>query len=221
MNMAEPAPFYQACKELLGEEYCYPMIAFGKVQEKTGWKIYAATNGVSVEKANAVSKAIDEYMVAKKYADEDAEIDIEDYIPEEHMENFNNSKKFRSVIETIKQHACGYLVSPINIIKEIGLIRCKDVVCAGIEGSMADKLGYVKNDFLVVSCVDIIDKIYKRIGIPQPSPQELLKLVDDKVWDVYELGLTFEVNQFTANRTKKYMEIYKPRSIEDLSSAVA
>ena len=72
-----------------------------------------------------------------------------------------------------------------------------------------------------MSCVDIIDKIYKRIGIPQPSPQELLKLVDDKVWDVYELGLTFEVNQFTANRTKKYMEIYKPRSIEDLSSAVA
>ena len=74
---------------------------------------------------------------------------------------------------------------------------------------------------MVVSCIDIIDRIYKRIGIPQPSPQELLKLVDDKVWNIYELGLTFEVNQFTANRTKKYMETYKPRSIEDLSSAVS
>ena len=74
---------------------------------------------------------------------------------------------------------------------------------------------------MVVSCADITDKIYKKIGIPQPSPQELLRNLDERVWDIYEFGNTVEVNQFTANRTKEMMEKYKPKSITDLSSAVA
>ena len=41
------------------------------------------------------------------------------------------------------------------------------------------------------------------------------------MWDIYELGYTAEVNQFTAPRTKQMMEKYKPKSITDLSSAVA
>lgn len=221
LNMADPAPFYQATKELIGEEYCYPMIAFGKVQEKTAWKIYAATNGISVETANDVSKSIDEYMTAKKYEEEDSEIDIYDYIPSQYRKEFEDSKHFRAVIENVRQHACGHLVSPINIVEEIGLIKCKDVICAAIEGSIADKLGYVKSDFLIVSVVDIIDKIYKRIGIEQPSPQELLRNLDEKVWDIYSLGYTAEVNQFTANRTKKMMEVFLPKSLNDLSAAVS
>ena len=35
------------------------------------------------------------------------------------------------------------------------------------------------------------------------------------------MGYTAEVNQFTAPRTKKMMETYKPKSITDLSSAVS
>lgn len=199
----------------------YPMIALGRVQEKTGWKIYAATNGVPIDKANEVSKAIDEYLKAKKYADEDAEIYIEEYIPKEYMEDFEKSKHFRSVVENIKAHPCGYCVSPVNLIEEVGLIKCKDVICVAMEGVTGDKLGFVKDDFLTVSVVDIIDKIYKKIGLPQPSAQELLRNLDERVWDIYEFGNTVEVNQFTANRTKEMMEKYKPKSITDLSSAVA
>ena len=62
------------------------------------------------------------------------------------MEDFEKSKHFRSVVENIKAHPCGYCVSPVNLIEEVGLIKCKDSICAGIEGSMADKLGYVKDD---------------------------------------------------------------------------
>ena len=155
MNVADQKAFYEASMELLGEEHVYPMIALGRVQEKTGWKIYAATNGIPIEKANEVSKAIDEYLKAKKYADEDAEVEIEDYIPEEHMEAFNSSKHFRSVVENIKVHPCGYCVSPINLIEEVGLIRCKDAICVAMEGSTADKLGYVKNDLKKSSIIGI------------------------------------------------------------------
>ena len=63
----------------------------------------------------------------------------------------------------------------------------------------------------------------KKIGIEQHSTQELVKLCENnqKVWDIYELGYTAEVNQFTAPRTKQMMEVYKPLSITDLATAVA
>ena len=156
MNVEDAEPFIKATRELLGDTNAYPMIALGRVQEKTGWKIYAGVNSIPIEVANEVSKSIDEYLTAKKYAGDDSDdIELEDYIPEQYIKEFNNSIHFRSVIENIKPHPCGTLVSPDDLIDNVGLIKIKDKICVAIEGSTAEKLGYLKEDLKKSSIIGI------------------------------------------------------------------
>lgn len=56
-----------------------------------------------------------------------------------------------------------------------------------------------------MSVVDIIDKIYKKVGIPQHSVSELIDLTkdDSSTWDIYEKGLTAEINQCTSAQSTK------------------
>jgi len=214
-------------KELLGEENVYPFVSFGLYQVKSAWKLFSRMNNVAPAIANDISKAIEEYDKAIKYADEDEKENIypEDFIPHKYINLFNESKEMRSVIDSVKKHACGYICSPVNVRENIGVITVgKDrEPVAAIEGVLADKLGYIKNDILVVSIVDILDKIYKKIGIQQHSPAELLELCDNNqaVWDIYSSGTTFEVNQMGAPRTINFLKQFVPKNIYDLSATVA
>lgn len=223
-NVSSQEPFYKATEELLGEDNVYPMIALGLFRVKSAWKLFARMNNLDIELANEISLHIEEYDKAMKYSsDEEKElINVEDYIPEQYKSIFNESKDIRGIIDNIKPHPCGHIVSSKSIIDNIGLVSVgKDkVICAGIEGSVAESVGYLKQDVLVVTIVDLLDRIYKRIGIKQHSAVELLELTknDDKIWDIYEKGLTFEVNQFTSDRTKKICANFKPKNIIEVSA---
>ena len=65
-----------------------------KLKEKAAWQLYAGANDVKPEDANQISKYLDEYNKALKYADDDEKEDIhvEDYIPEEYISLFKQSK---------------------------------------------------------------------------------------------------------------------------------
>lgn len=75
--------------------------------------------------------------------------------------------------------------------------------------------------YLTVSVVDILDKIYKKIGIPQHNPNELVEICGEKEYSIYSRGQTFEVNQMTSPRTVKYLEQFKPKDVYDISTVVA
>lgn len=95
LNVATQEPFVKAAKKLLGEHGCYPLMAIEKLKEKAAWQLYAGANDVKPEDANQISKYLDEYNKALKYADEDEKDDIhvEDYIPEEYIELFKQSNE--------------------------------------------------------------------------------------------------------------------------------
>ena len=185
-------------------------------------------NNIDPEIANTVSKGIENYERAVKYADDDEKDDIliEDFIQEDYLEIFNESKDARSIIDNIKPHPCAVCVAPINIRKEFGVMSVgrgeNKVLCIAAEGNI-EKLGYVKNDLLVVSVVDILNKIYDKMNIPQHTPEELIELCNNnpQVYDIYSKGQVVEVNQMGAERTKKYLQEFIPKNIYDLSSTVA
>ena len=85
MNEAPTAPFVQAQAEILGQDHSYPMIAYGTMKTSAAWKLYAKSQGVPFEIANAVSEQIKRYELAVKHADEDEkdEIDINKFISRE------------------------------------------------------------------------------------------------------------------------------------------
>lgn len=147
LNVATQEPFVKAARKLLGEHGCYPLMAIEKLKEKAAWQLYAGANEVKSEDANQISKYLDEYNKALKYADEDEKDDIhvEDYIPEEYAELFKQSNEYQGITINLKVHACGHFIFDGDIRREVGLISAvsestgKRTVCAAIEGGYLDE----------------------------------------------------------------------------------
>lgn len=231
LNTNNQMAFYKATQELLGEEHVYPMIAFGTLKTKSAWKMYAGAKGIPFEVSNEISQQINEYEEALKYADDDEkeDIDLLDYVDEKYHNYISDSKDYLGIIIDKKQAPCGYLIYQGDIKEEIGLIKCKsestkkEVITAVIDGMIAENYKFLKNDYLKVAVVDLIDKIYKRIGIEQHDINTLNKICqqDLKVWDIYKKGLTLCVNQIEKEKTAKKMQIYMARNIVELCGFIA
>jgi DNA polymerase III alpha subunit len=230
MNLANPEVFARAQKEILGEECSYPMIAFGTMQPKEAFKTYARVKNIEFETANTISKQIEQYEKDLKHAEEDEKetIDILDYIEQKYHETFLGSKKYLGIISNVKVAPCAYAVYSGNIRKEIGLIRLNSAngnqhICTIMDGLWAENYKFLKNDLLKVSVVELIDSIYKRIGINPHTVDELLKACDKntKVWDVYKNGWTMGINQVEQYGTRSRASKYAPTNISELSAFVA
>lgn len=231
LNVATQEPFVRAAKKLLGEHGCYPLIAIEKLKEKAAWQLYAGANDVRPEAANQISKYLDEYNKALKYADDDEkeDINVEDYIPKEYIELFKQSNEYQGITINLKVHACGHFIFDGDIRREVGLISAvsettgKRTICAAIEGGFLDEFGYVKEDFLIVDSVYLTYKFFHSIGMEVPTFDELRKMIDgDKAtWDIYAKGITCCVNQCEKEATTNRVKKYKPKNLAELSSFIA
>lgn len=231
MNVAEQEPFVRASRKLLGEHGCYPLMAIEKLKEKAAWQLYAGANNVKPDDANQISKYLDEYNKALKYADDDEKEDIhvEDYIPEEYIELFKKSNEYQGITINLKVHACGHFIFDGDIRREVGLVSAvsettgKRTLCAAIEGGYLDEFGYVKEDFLIVDSVHLTYKFFNSIGMKVPTFDELREMIngDQKTWDIYANGITCCVNQCEKEATTNRVKKYKPQNLAELSSFIA
>lgn len=227
-NVADPAPFIRAQSELLGERSSLPMIAFGTLKAKSAFKMLCRAKGdIPVELQNAMSKQIDKFENDYKYAsdEERLELNLADYLDEDGMyELYEEGRNYFGMITDPKVHPCAYVVSNDDLIDLIGVnFSASGDMCVNLEGKYAETLGYLKLDWLTVSVVDLIDKVYKEIGIPQPDASELYKLVegDKKTWDIYRYGATMCVNQVEKPKTTAKCMEYAPFTLEDLCAFIA
>lgn len=231
MNLGTVEPFAEAQKEILGEDHAYPMVAFGTLKKKSAFKLYARAANLDYDIANEISKQIDKYEEAVKYADDDDkdDINIYDFIDEQYKPYIDKSKKYWGVIDHKNKAPCAYLLYQGSIREEIGLIKCKsestkrEYITTVIDGAIAEKYKFLKNDLLKVDVVLLIDMIYKRIGIPVHTASEISDLVDGdkKVWDIYANGYTIGVNQCEKESAMRKLKKYKPQNISELAAWIA
>lgn len=158
INVADPAPFAKAQKEVLGEDHSYPMLAYGTYKTSAAWKLYAKSQGVPFEVANAVSEQIAKYELAVKHADEDEkdDISIDDYIAPQYKAIFEKSADYRGLVTSWSIAPCAYLLYQGSIRREIGLVRIKDAICCCMDGHWAEEAHFLKNDLLTVQVVNLI-----------------------------------------------------------------
>lgn len=224
-NCAPVEPFARAQKEILGDDHAYPMIAYGTMQKSAAWKLYAKSQGIPFEIANAVSEQIRKYENAVKHAAEDEkdDVDIFEYIDKEYRELYEKSKDYLGIVTSWSIAPCSYLLYQGSIRKEIGLIKIKDNLCCLMDGHWGEECHFLKNDLLKVSVVDLIYRSYHRIGMEPPTVNELLKMCppDDIVWSIYEKGCTLGINQCEQIGTASRVAKYQPKNISELGAFVA
>ena len=224
-NLADRNYFIQAQREILGEDNSYWFCSYGKLKTKSAWKMYAKANNVPFEISNTITKYIDEYETALKYAEDDEKDDIlpEQFIPSEYIEIFNGSKKYFGIIDNVSPSPCSFLLLDTPISLDVGVIKVGSELCANIEGAYADKYIFVKNDLLAVTVVDIIAKTFIKIGIPQIDTNTLRKITmnDSRTWDIYKNGYTMCLNQVEQPKTREKTIKYSPRNISELSALIA
>lgn len=231
MNWGTPDIAAQAQQEILGADHAMPMIAFGTCKKKSAFKLYARSQNMDFELANAISGQIEKYDDAVKYADDDErdEINIYDYIDEEYHSYIDASQKYWGIISDKKKAPCAYLLYAGSIRKEIGLIKCKsettkkEYMTAVIDGAIAENYKFLKNDILKVDVVLLNDLIFRRIGIKHYTVNELMDLVrnDPKTWRIYEKGYTMGVNQCEKASTTRKVTKYQPKNVSELSAFIA
>ena len=191
--------------------------------------MYARANGISPETANEVSKQLSSYELAKKHAEENEVINIEDYVDSEYKELVKGCRKYLGIYDNMKGHPCACLAYDGDVESDIGVVLCKSdatgnkVLTAVIESGTIDAFGYLKQDYLIVDSIGLTYDIYKEIGIKPYSVNQLLEKVKDdkKVWDIYANGFTQCVNQCEQPKSTAKVMRYKPKNISELTQFVA
>lgn len=230
-NLGTPDIFAKAQEEIIGEGHSYQMIAFGTVKSLGAWKLYARTAGISFDIANLISEQIQKYEFDQKHAEteEDKEsISIYNYIDEQYHKIYDESLKYLGLVNTLTPHPCAYLIyNHGDIREEFGLIKIKtggaEHICVCCDGLFAENYKLLKNDLLKVSVVDLIYRVYNRIGVqPHPIP-ELIKMCEgnEKVWNIYKNKHTIGINQFEQPSTAARGAKYAPRNLSEASAFVA
>lgn len=231
MNWGTPEIAEEAQKEILGDNHAIPMIAFGTCKKKSAFKLFARSQNMDFELANTISSQIADYEEAVKNAEDDDkdQIDIYDFVDKKYSNYIEQSKKYWGIIMDKKKAPCAFLLYQGNIREEIGLIKCKsestgkEFLTAVVDGAIAENYKFLKNDILCVSIVLLVDKIYRRIGIPHKTVEELKDFVknDTKTWDIYKNGYTLGVNQCEQVSSAKKMMRFQAKNISELSAWIA
>jgi len=231
-NVGNPEVFEKTQKELLGDDHAFPMVAYGTLKPKAAWKMLARSQNLDFEISNEVSKQIEKYEKAIKYSDSDEDkeqISVYDYIDKKYHKEFEKSEHYLGVIDSISPHPCAHLLYSGSIRKEIGLMMIKssggkkEKICCIMDGKWAEEYKFLKNDILKVSVVEMIYKIFDRIGIKPIGSRELIKICEDdkKTWEVYEKGFTKGINQVEQPSTTGRVIKYKPKNISELTAFIA
>jgi DNA polymerase III alpha subunit len=231
MNLANPEIFAEAQEKVLGKGHAYPMIAFGTFKKKSAFKLYAKAKNLDFTIANEISKQLEKYDEAYKYAEDDEreDLDIYDYVEDKYHDYITQSKPYWGVVSDKKKAPCAYLLYQGNIREEIGLIKCKsdsthkEYITTVIDGAIAENYKFLKNDLLKVDVVLLIDAIYKRIGIKIHTVNQLMAMIKDdpKVWEIYSKGYTVGINQCEKESTTRKVMKYAPRNISELTAFIA
>lgn len=209
-NVVEQEPFVKASEELLGKHGCYPMIAYGTMKETEAFRNVCRAEGLEFEEYNNVAKNIDNYRDDPKW---------QPYI--------EKAGSYVGTIISSSPHPCAHILSNDDIRAEIGVMRIGDknkkkgVLCALITSSEADEYRFLKNDYLVVTVWGIISEVFKKIGQPIMPVKKLLEVLDDKVWKLFEDGITATLNQVDGEWATGLVRKYKPQNVEELAQFVA
>ena len=135
------------------------------------------------ETAHEVGSQLKAYESDVRFAEDGEEVLLADYVSEQFAALISASEQYMGMIGSISPQSCAYLLCTKDIRREIGLIRPSSktskkqcLYATFIDGTTAERFGYLKNDVLFVDVVKTNQEAFKRAGMAQPDVRGLLEL---------------------------------------------
>lgn len=216
-NVADPQPFIEACKEILGEDNVYALIKFSTMQEKEAFRNLCRARNIDAKTQDAICDNFEQSKTDPKWKD-----------------LIKESEKFIDVIVSASPSTSSFLLLDKPISEEVGLMligsetgkdkkgnKKQKVLTCVIDSDTTDNWKFLKNDILPVTVWEIISETFKMINKPIPNIKELLDVIDERVWQVLADGHTATLNQVGTDSGTPQITRYKPKSIAELSAWVA
>lgn len=219
-NTSDPIPFIRASKDVLGEDGCYYMVAYGTLKMSGSFRMMCRAKNIGMDKYNEFGKKVSE--VEKIKDKEERSVEYGKLLKDETFgEILKESEKFVGVIDSVAPSPCSFLLLDKPISTEVGLIKIKDEICCMVDGMTAENYKFLKNDILTVTVWKIISDTYKELNQPIPTIKELRGRLDNKVWKLYEDGITKTLNQTDSDFAIPLVMKYAPRNAGELTAWVA
>ncbi len=135
-------------------------------------------------------------------------------------------KKIEGIARHVSTHACGYLVTPREIVNYVPLQRESgqgDRIITQVEGHTIEDIGLMKFDFLGLANLTIIKNTIELIKKFQEVNINVddIPLDDKRTYRLFRQTETTTVFQFESDGLKKYLKELKPTTFEDLIFLVA
>lgn len=203
-NVVSQEPFQKASKELLGEHGCYPMIAYGTMQEGEAFRNVCRSHGLAFEEYNQVAKDLDNYRQDEKW-----------------KPLIEESNKYVGAIVSASVHPCAHVLDNKDLRYEYGVVRVGDFLCVMMTSAEADEWKSLKNDYLIVSVWKLISETFQAIGKPIMTIKELENALDDKTFNMLKNGLTSTLNQVDGEWATKLAKQYGISSLRECAMFTA
>ena len=199
-NVEAQEPFVKASKELLGDNGCFPMVAYGTMQEGEAFRNVCRSHGLQFDEFNNVAKNLDQYRDDKKW-----------------KPLIDEAQHYIGTIVSASVHPCAHVLSDKDLLYEYGVARFGDFICVMITSGEADQFKVLKNDYLIVSVWKLIHETFEEIGIPIIDAHDLLDSIkdDQRVWDLFSNGITCTLNQVDSDNGMQQAKRYGIKSFED------
>ncbi len=216
--------------EKYGKERVAHIVTFGTMAAKSAIKDVARVQNVPLQKADELSKLIDEIPRDKKVNIKNA---IE-YVPAM-KEALNSSDplvadtiKYAQMLEgTVRQtgvHACGVVIGRDDLTNFVPISTAFDketnteILVTQYEGSLIEDVGMMKMDFLGLKTLSIIKEALANIKLHHGIDLDIdaIPLDDELTYDLYSKGETTGTFQFESDGMKKYLRELRPTKFEDL-----
>lgn len=199
-NVVADEPFVKAARELLGEESCYPMVAYGTMQEAEAFRNVCRSKGIEFDEFNDVAKNLDGYRDHAKW-----------------KPLIQEAGRYVGTIVSASVHPCAFAISDKSLIDEYGVVRLGDFLCVMVTSSEADEYKILKDDFLKVTVWKLISETFKEIGKPIIPAKQLLKEIknDDRIWKLIADGITCTLNQIDSDNGCNQARRYGIKSFEE------
>lgn len=128
-NVKSQEEFVKATRDLLGENGCYPMIAYGTMQMSEAFRNVCRSHEIPHEEYNEVGKNLEAYESNKKW-----------------KPIIDEAKKYVGTVVSASVHPCAFCLSNKDILYEYGVVKVGDAMCVMITSGEADEYKVLKND---------------------------------------------------------------------------